>query len=303
MDSFGTWQQLEQICNNYQKYINTWYISPPFNYSYASRKGVLAIPTSKNINEIQSQLTIIKQYNQLIQLALNSLPLKKMDSSIILNDFQMWNILFHQPDSIVLLDELIPSFLNFNIPLTYSYNNNYSQTKLKNLKFCNTIVLGNRNLRNINFMYKIKEKYNIKIELLLNNGCHFLCQNNCSICIPLQNKRLTQINKYQALAEQSLLPSELKLFPNNLIDLYKISSRPCSFLHLDNVLHCYINQPNFQELNMALNLTHINNWNLFCRLQPILDQFKNDEEINIDQVLEYKYQIWKNILGTTNINF
>lgn len=302
MDIFGNFNELQYICDFYKDDIHTWYISPPFDDIYKSRKYILSTLTIQNINEIQKQINIIKQYSNL-QLALNGFQLNNVDPQIVINDYQKWLLLFQQPDSIVILDNLIPYFINLNIPLTYSYNNNYSQTKLKNLSMCDTIVLGGKDLRNLSFIYKLKEKYNnIKIELLLNNGCHILCQKKCNICSILQQKRLTQTNKYYALAEQSLLPSELKLYPPNIIDLYKISSRPITFNNLNNTLKFYKQKISINDLCKQIDLTNIYNWYYFCRLSPILEAFDKNEVIDINQVIEYKYQIWTNILNTTNFN-
>lgn len=150
-------------------------------------------------------------------------------------------------------------------------------------------------------MEKIKDKYNVKIELLLNNGCHFLCNKECDKCQFFQKKRLTQISFEQALAEQSLLPSELKLYPKELIDLYKISSRPSYSNYLDSVLQYYTSNISINELQKKIDLKKSQNWKLFCRLNPLFYE-NTKQDINIEKVIDYKYQIWKNILNTNNFD-
>ena len=292
---FGILEDLNIICKEYNQYIDTWYISPPFGKDYASRLNVLIEPTKQNLLEIEQQIKIIKNNNQKIQLALNGLGLKKLSKEQILLDYNKWIHLFGEPDSIVLLDELVPYFQNLSIPLTYSYNNYYSKTKLNNLKYCDTIVLGNKDIRNIRFMQNLKQKYNINIELLLNNGCHFLCSHECGkICKIQQEQRIFEIGKYQALAEQSLLPEELKQYPDNLINYYKISSRPITAKFLYLTLFFYINMLSTQEINQYIDLTEPDNWRIFSRLDELLKNFKQ-EKIDINKILSIKDQIWKNI--------
>ena len=42
---FGSLEDLNIICQKYNQYIDTWYISPPFGEDYASRLNVLIEPT------------------------------------------------------------------------------------------------------------------------------------------------------------------------------------------------------------------------------------------------------------------
>lgn len=297
MSFLEDYQLLDKLLKDYGNYIDTWYISPPFGDVYASRP-YLATDIS-NYKELQKQITIIKNYHKNIQLAINAinLVLNHYNINLIENDFLTFCELFGTPDSIVCLDQFIPILKSYNIPITYSYNNNYCVTKFKNLNDCDTIVLGNKDIRNLKFMAALKQKYGVKIELLVNNGCHFLCNRNCTQdCQKLQLKRLEVQDLITCLAEQSLLPEELNFYPNHLIDYYKISSRPSDYDYLNKTLSCYTQRLSLEEICKIIDLRYIDNWKYFMRLIPLSSLFSSEEKINLDLVMYKKEEIWNKIL-------
>ena len=205
------------------------------------------------------------------------------------------------PDAIVCLDHLIPYFKQFNLPITYSFNNYFSATKLQHLKDCQQIVLGtSKYLHNLIFMQRLKEKYNnINIELLLNNGCHYYCDKICGDhCEQNFYKRANQIDYITLLAEQTILPFELNYYPSNFISNYKISSRPISYQDLSKTLYFYIDcqQLSINKFLTLIDLTKSDNWKFFTRLTYLTKYIKQFEPIDIMAIIDKKQEIWHNEL-------
>lgn len=290
---FLSLEELDSICQTYGEKINYWYISPPFGMEYASRKSVLYDFSIENIILLKEQFKILKKYNQRIELALNGRSLLRKDFEEIKEAFDVFCKIFGKPDSLVLLKEFIPYFSQFNIPITYSYNNITIDEDV--LHYCDTIVLGNRLMRDVELMKKLKNDYGLKIELLVNNGCHFLCNRSCGHdCETLQQKAIEEKGKYQCLAEQSFLPHELKLI-DNYIDFIKISSRPATYKDIVTNIDLYSSRASFEELQEILPMDDIHSWRHFSKLTNIIVPFRK-EKVDYKQILKLKDAIWKGIL-------
>ena len=83
------------------------------------------------------------------------------------------------------------------------------------------------------------------------------------------------------------MPEELKQYPDNLINYYKISSRPITAKFLYLTLFFYINMLSTQEINQYIDLTEPDNWRIFSRLDELLKNFKQ-EKIDINKILSIK---------------
>ena len=278
----NTLEKLDNLCKKYKDIIEYWYVSPPFNPNFASRGHVYCSGTDKEINELKDEINVIKQNNLKIQLALNT---TNIDPKMAVDAYLRFEDLYGKVDSVVTMDDLIDYILPYNNNLCYSYNNNVIKD---NVSKCNTIVLGNRNIRNIKLMYDLKNKYNIKIELLLNNGCHFYCNQKCTKdCERLYNKRKEDVGFIRSISESSLFPYELKLYPNGLIDLYKISCRNSTFEYIDTVLYNY--------MDMSMNMNLIDDFYYYNRLVYLVKDVKNFKPF-ISDVLNEKRKIWEEVL-------
>lgn len=269
-----TFRDFEDICATYGQYIKYWYVSPPFGKIYQSRS------VDYDLKNLLEKIKILRKYDQKIQLALNT----EVSPEELKAGFYSFKKFFGEVDSIVTLAQYIPLLKDENIPITYSFNNLKFDINL--MKDCEAAVVGRRYLRDLKTIKKLKQE-GIKIELLVNNGCHYYCNRECTLdCVRLQKKRIQEKGLMYCLAEQSLLPEELNFYPEELIDYIKISSRPSWLEYLRICLEDYINKSSSQ------NLLNINNWHYYCRLRPLLDSFKA-EEINLREIMSIKKELWQ----------
>lgn len=287
----------DKFCKENDYRIEHWYSALPCTWK---SKGIKFKSLREQKRNLKKQLTIIKNNNQKLQLAINV----DIPSSFLRLVFYIQIIiykLFYEPykkvDSIVTRDEYIP-FLRKLFPdatLTYSIQNDFAKTKLKNLKYCDTIVIGRRYIKNLNFMRKIKEEYHIKIELLLNCACNFACTYRCfdGSCESSQKQQIDANGIDKCVAWQSLVPSELKLYPEGLIDLYKLSTRPSSLEWMNLEMDLYSSEKSLSELNF--NFYKPDFWKLVCCTNSISQEVEKRIP-NVDTVLKLKSQIWSKLL-------
>ena len=95
------------------------------------------------------------------------------------------------------------------------------------------------------------------------------------------------------VATQSLIPSELNLYPNGLIDIYKLSTRPSTLEWMQAELDLYSGKKFLSDLDFSY--FKPNFYKLICCTQAISDLL-DDNIPNIDKVLEIKSEEWSNIL-------
>ena len=194
LNKYSSLDDFEKFCRDYSNLIYMWYTTAPYWFPWISKeKGAYTHESKDTHKAFASELEIIKKYHQKIQLTVNNPnPLYKL--GIATYTTKRFIKEYAPIDSIVALDEFIPSLKKHfpEISLTYSVQNNIPVTKLKNLDKCDTIVLGMQHIRAIGFMKRLKKEYGVKIELLLNNGGHVLCDKDCAIerghCDMLQQK-------------------------------------------------------------------------------------------------------------------
>lgn len=299
LENYSSLDDFEKLCRNNSNLIRTWYTTAPYWFPMINKEKGAYIHENEEIhNSFQAELEIIKKYHQKIQLTINSKnPLYRLLAVPTTKRFikEYSNI-----DSIVALDEFIPSLKKHfpEIPLTYSVQNNIPVTKLRNLDKCDTIVLGMQHIRSVGFMERLKRDYGVKIELLLNNGGHILCDKDCSKkkghCDMLQQKLVDRYGLDWCIAQQTLIPSELDLFPRGLVDYYKINSRPSTLDYIQFQLDFYSKK--LPLYRYPYDFTKGETWETFCGNHPMEKRLKG-HIVDVDYVLDVKSKIWSNILG------
>ena len=287
----------DKFCKENDYRIEHWYSALPCTWK---SKGIKFKSLREQKRNLKKQLTIIKNNNQKLQLAINvdiPSPFLRLIFYIQIIIYKLFYEPYKKVDSIVTRDEYI-LFLRKLFPdatLTYSIQNDFAKTKLKNLKYCDTIVIGRRYIKNLNFMRRIKEEYHIKIELLLNCACNFACTYHCfdGSCESSQKQQIDANGIDKCVAWQSLVPSELKLYPEGLIDLYKLSTRPSSLEWMNLEMDLYSSEKSLSELNF--NFYKPDFWKLVCCTNSISQEVEKRIP-NVDTVLKLKSQIWSKLL-------
>lgn len=287
----------DKFCKENDYRIEHWYSALPCTWK---SKGIKFKSLREQKRNLKKQLTVIKNNNQKLQLAINvdiPSPFLRLVFYIQIIIYKLFYEPYKKVDSIVTRDEYI-SFLRKLFPdaaLTYSIQNDFAKTKLKNLKYCDTIVIGRRYIKNLNFIRKIKEEYHIKIELLLNCACNFACIYHCfdGSCELSQKQQIDVNGIDKCVAWQSLVPSELKLYPEGLIDIYKLSTRPSSLEWMNLEMDLYSSEKSLSELNF--NFYKPDFWKLVCCTNSISQEVEKKIP-NVDTVLKLKSQIWSKLL-------
>lgn len=288
----------DSFCKENDYRIDHWYVGLPCTWK---SKGLKYRSLREQKKNLKKQLSIIKKNDQDLQLAINV----DIENIFVLIYYYIQILIYKffyekykKVDSIVVRSEYIP-FLKKLFPyatFSYSIQNDFALTKLKNLEYCDTIVIGRRYIKNLKFMRMIKEKYNIKIELLLNCACNFACSYHCydGSCESSQRQQIEKNGLETCIAWQSLVPSELKLYPEGLVDLYKISSRPSTLEWLQEEMDLYSSSKSLSELEFDYHKPGF--WRLICCTNSISDVVAK-EVPNVDKVLFLKSQIWSRLLG------
>ena len=300
LTDYSSVKELDYFLRVYQKKIAICYIAAPFKPSLKDGKSTYVHYSEQAAQELQTELNLLRKYQIPIQLCVNNTQPYILTKSV-LKSAQFFKEHFLVPDSMVITDKFIPAFLQKfpEIPLTYSYNNNLEKANLNNLKACDTVVIGDKRLRAIVFMQNLKQRYSLKIELLVNCGCHIKCNKHCHFfnqCYRRQNQLISQKGLEWCLAQQSLFPTELNLYPDGLIDLIKLSTRnKMSLTQIASLIEIYDRRPEIQKIK-DLNLELGHNWGYFIGIKPLTDLAEHAQQINLEEILRIKSQIWSNIL-------
>lgn len=287
----------KEFCHRNTSRIEHWYSSPPWTWW---TKKIKLSGYLKERKAFKEQLKIIKEENQQFQLCANIDLRSPILTFFYCLTFIWYKIVFEKykkVDSLVCRAEYIP-FLHRVFPkatITYSIQNDFAKTQLKNIEYCDTIVIGRKYLKNLNFIQKAREKYGLKIELLLNCACNFACSYSCfdGSCESSQKKLIEKHGIDWCVAWQSLLPSELALYPEGSIDYYKISSRPSSLPWLESEMDLYSSGKSLSELPFRYDRPAF--WGLVCCTNSIYQEIIKTVP-DIDQVLEKKSWIWSQLL-------
>lgn len=287
----------KEFCHRNGSRIEQWYCSPPWTWwtKRIKLKGYL-----KERRYFKKQLQVIKEENQKFQLCANIDMKSKLLTFLYCLTFIWYKIVFERykkVDSLVCRAEYIP-FLRRLFPkasITYSIQNDFAKTRLKNIEYCDTIVIGRRYIKNIPFMKEMKEKYNLRIELLLNCSCNFICSYDCfdGSCQTSQEKVIKNKGIDWCVAWQSLIPSELKVYPEGLVDFYKISSRPSKLRWMESEMDLYSSEKSLSELPFRYDRAGF--WQLVCCTSSISDAVKNNIP-DVNNVLKIKSRLWSEIL-------
>ncbi len=156
-----------------------------------------------------------------------------------------------------------------------------------------SIVLGTGFFRNIEAFHLI-HNYGSKIELLLNNGCMTNCTSFCRLpnryCEGNFIANLSHKDINLLYAECSLFPEELHKYldPLQLIDYYKLSTRPIYYDSLVDLLSSYI-----QGESLSYIEAKTSNYNLYARLAHFHTYYK---ELEYSEIIEHKKKLWQKIL-------
>lgn len=290
----------DKFCQDNNDKIEHWYVSHPYTWKF---KEVYTDNFKLQEYNFKKQLSVINNNNQKLQFALNTDfskigILEVFVVCFLALDFKIKYEKYKKVDSVVCVDRYA-KYLKKIFPkasFTYSFCNNLDNLNPKSLKYFDTIVLGRKNIRDLSLMYDLKNNYNLKIELLLNCACHSLCNNKCydGSCKKLQNYLIDKNGIDWCVATQSIIPSELNLYPEGLIDIYKLSTRPSTLDWMQTELDLYSGKKYLSELDFSYFNPKF--YKLICCTEAISDML--DYNIpNIDNVLKIKSQEWTKILG------
>lgn len=280
--------------NNYR--IQHWYTSPPMTWCL---KNVTVQNKRAAKKNFKKQLQIIKENGQQIQLAINQdfrIPIVKQLFALFL---LVYFILFYSKiDSVVTLDCYIPIFRFFfpKLFITYSTQNDFKYAREKCLKQCDAIVIGNKWIRSLSFMKKMKEKYGLKIELLLNCACHSLCDARCAKginCNSLQDVLIEKEGLNWCVAQQSIIPSELKYYPEGLVDFYKLSTRPAELSWIHEEMDLYEKEEHLPEIFSYC--TPRDFWGRVCGTRALNRYFTQQMPSEL-RVVKIKNSLWSRLL-------
>ena len=290
-------EAFKNFCKKNDYRIEHWYCGLPWTWWTKKIKYSSYREQKKNFKK---QLQIIAAENQKFQLCVN-IDLKSKFLTLLFSLSVLWYKWFYtrykSVDSIVCRDEYIPYLRRIfpGVPLTYSTQNDFKETKFKNLKYCTTIVIGRKYLKSLYFIEKMKKEYGLKIELLLNCACNFACSYNCfdGSCESSQNTLIAKKGINWCVAWQSLIPSELALYPEGLIDFYKLSTRPSSLSWMESEMDLYSSEKTLSELSFRYDRPQF--WRLICCTNSICNAV-TQEVPDINEVLNKKSQIWSWLL-------
>lgn len=290
----------DNFCKHNDNLIEHWYCSPPWTWKFKKIKT-----TNYKVQKkfFKQQLNIINSNNQKFQLALNMKfkKFKALESLYIFIIAIVYKLLYEKykkVDSIVCVGKSA-KYLKIIFPyasFTYSFNNNLYKENPKNFKYYSTIVIGRKDIRNLSLMRDLKLKYKLNIELLLNCSCHSICNYNCfnGECEKLQDLLIRERGIDWCIAQQSVIPSELGLYPQGLISLYKLSTRPSSLDYMQEVLDIYSSQDYLS--NLDYNYSSKKFWKYICATNALnkrLDDFK----IDLNKILYIKSSLWSKELN------
>ena len=291
-------EAFDAFCKRNDYRIAHWYSALPCTWK---SKGIDFKSLREQKKNLKKQLDIIADNNQKLQLAINVDIPNRFVRFFYYIEMILYKLFYEKHkkvDSIVCRAEYIP-FLKKLFPyatFTYSIQNDFAKTKLKNLEYCDTIVIGRRYVKNLKFMEMVKKKYHVKIELLLNCACNFACNYHCfdGSCESSQQKMVDINGIDHCVAWQSLIPSELDLYPKGLVDLYKLSTRPSSLGWMETEMDLYSSDKSLSELDFNYHVPKF--WRHICCTTSISDAVTKNIP-DVEKVLEIKSNIWTKLLG------
>ena len=292
------YEDYEDIFKMYHQNIREVYFSTclPIKELHSRYNIVRETNIPENNEKLVKILKLAKQYNINLELAINSKLdldlniIKKVYDWCIDNDIKV--------DKIVTLYTLIDECYKYfgDVEYCYSYNNNIKDdTFLETINPLFTeVVLGNRNIRNVKMMKKIKE-HGLKIKLLVDNGCShncFFCSTSMShTCKKVFENNMKKYSKEFLIAIQTIFPYEIPMYYEELglIDSYKLSTRSTDKNYFYGTLEHYLKVVDIYSRHQIGYIAKLNH----------LNDLAENEEINIDlyKVHKLKDKIWSDILN------
>jgi hypothetical protein len=289
-------EQYVSILRKYNKYINDVYFSPVEDIKYQTRINTYDF-SNTTISQRREDLSKVLEFARCNDIKLNlSLNAHNNSAEEQLRLFDFYNSVY-QIDSITTfstLARLIKKQFHFS-QIICTYNEGIDNQKklnqvLKSGLFTD-IVLGNSLIRDYS-AFQLVNQHKTKVKLLLNNGCLFECKNFCkskNLCerIFIEQSQLEDI--HTMYARQSIFPEEMhaKFLPSNLVDVYKLSTRPISYQKMISLLDSYIEGKSEKYI-----VSSANNYHLYARLSYFSDYYSN---LNYSKVLLEKDIIWSKI--------
>lgn len=284
------------ILQEYQSYINDIFFSPIESIAYQTRRNVYNYET-------QTQEYLDKELSKVLEAAKRLGIYRK----IVLNVPALYN----RPDELVSIYlkyknkydvEYVTTFLqcarkireiDTSQSIVCSYNqgikNHIELERILDSDVFNTIVIGTNFFRDI-VSFRLIHKYGKSIELLLNNGCMTDCESFCrlsnSYCKSNFEKHLSNEDINALYAKCSMFPEEVhrNLLPLNIIDYFKISTRPIHYGSMTDMLSSYIEGDSSKYIS-----ARINNYNLYGRLAHFHQYY---ELLDYDLIIKNKEFIW-----------
>lgn len=290
---FMSEEEYKSIIDEFNEYIYEIYFSPPFGDKFHSRKEVAKglKPSPETEEKVFRILTYAVDKGIQLTLALNT--------KVILLE----NVL--KAAERVLERVNIGSFttlMNFagplkclypDIPIKCSYNEGVKNpSELEQIcshNLFSSIVLGNSTLRN-NDLFRQAVTKGLEVELLLNNGCTFACNNFCFPSSHCEEDFMKSLESHPInflYSRQSIIPREFFTYyiENKNIRHFKISNRPCTYNYLSTCLKSYI-----QNIDFELIKRDIKYYRLWARLVHF-NRFLGF--LDFDKICEYKDNLWE----------
>ena len=293
--SFGlslniTLEEYQKIIDNYGNYIKTVYFSLPLGKEFHTRHTVVNEYSDKDAEKkLYAILDLFHQNGIELEVVINQYNIsheKILEAiSYLKNNIQV--------DSICTLDDYIDT-IKTNYPNCYfisSFNNlKTSIVDIKNTSHkYNQIVVGKNFMRNRELLKSLKEE-GFSCKLLLNNGCSFncgSCRNGNIACKKVFENNCKKMSPQILYAIQSFFPSELYqlLQITDVVDEFKISSRPCTYQYIDQCLHSYITGKEEKYIKQSNE-----NYYLWGRLGHFIPYYSEFDYQEIKAIKDYLWQ-------------
>lgn len=287
------------ILDKYHFYINDIFFSPIESIDYQTRRNIYNY-------EKQDQAFLEVELNKVLNAARRLGIVRK----IVLNVPKFLD----NPDELLIAYQNYRSSYNIEYVTTFlscarkikeidssqqiicSYNQGIkTEQELENILESDlffSIVLGNNFYRNLN-AFRLIHQYGQKVELLLNNGCMPNCVSFCKLPNKYCRNNFTENLLHKGInylyAECSMFPEEIHKYflPNDLIDYYKLSTRPIYYGGMIDMLSSYIDGDSSKFINHS-----VTNYNLYGRLAHFSGYYK---ELKYEEILKNKEAIWEQI--------
>lgn len=296
--SYISLEQWECVLKEYSSYIHDVYFSPIEDLRFQTRRNTYNFKKSTSEERSEALSCLIKLARELgikTKLVLNVPDL--IDN---LDDNVKQYIVYKERYSIDYVTTFIKAAkeikrIDPEAKIICSYNQGITSVNmLKRFleqELFYAIVLGGRFLRHFN-AYKLVKDFGVKTELLVNNACMLNCGSFCSTYGYCENnftKNLCNKGITYLYGETSLLPEELSFyyFPSELIDIYKLSTRPCGYWELSHMLESYTKGSSIEFLK-----NDVRSYHLYGRLAFLIKYY---EKIDLKEMLDIKTHIWSTL--------